>query len=379
HAGEFVSGDYFSGLGVSPAAGRLILPNDDQTGAPAVAVVSYSLSQTRFGGPSNAIGQAILVDNVPFTVVGVTAPGFFGVDPRYNPSIYLPFRTNLAISATHPFGLRPRDYLAENFYWVQIMARLRPGVSEQQAQAALVEQFHQWVSHTATTDHERANLPELFVQSAATGLDSLRRDYSRSLYLLLAMVALILLLACANVANLLLARAGARRREIALRLSIGAGRFRIIRQLLTESLLLASASGALGIFFAFWGIRFLTLLLADGRNDFPVRAELNWHVLAASLALSLLTGIIFGLAPALQATKVDVLPSLKESSGAHSTSRRGFGRLSLSNVLVAGQIGVSMLLLFAAGLFLRTLSNLESIHLGFNRENVLLFQLNALK
>jgi macrolide transport system ATP-binding/permease protein len=377
--GVFVSGEFFSGLGVSPVAGRLILPDDDRTSAPAVAVVSYSLSQARFGGPANAISQAILVDNIPFTVIGVAPPGFFGVDPRYNPSIYLPFRTNLALGAANPFGLRPDSYLAQNFYWVQMMARLRPGVSAQQAQVALVDPFHQWVNTTATNDLERANLPHLLVKSAANGLDSLRRDYSQPLYLLLAMVVSILLLACANVANLLLARAAARRREIALRLSIGAGRFRIVRQLLTESLLLASASGVLGLLFAFWGIRFLTLLFANGRNDFPVRAELNWHVLAAALALSLLTGIIFGLVPALQATKVDVLPSLKESRGTRGTTKRGFRRVSLSNVLVAGQIAVSMLLLVAAGLFLRTLSNLQSIHLGFNRENVLLFRLNALK
>jgi macrolide transport system ATP-binding/permease protein len=377
--GVFVSGEFFSGLGVSPVAGRLILPGDDQTGVPAVAVVSHSMSQARLGGPANAIGQSILVDNVPFIVIGVTPQGFFGVDPRYNPSIYLPFRSNLLLGAANPFGLRPNDYLAQNFYWVQIMARLRPGVSAQQAQAALVEPFHQWVSSTATNDLERNNLPQLRVKPAATGLDSLRRDYSQPLYLLLGMVVLILLLACANVANLLLARAAARRREIALRLSIGAGRWRLIRQLLTESILLASSSGILGLLFAFGGIRFLTLLLANGRNDFPVRAELNCHVLAAALALSLLTGITFGLVPALQATKVDVLPSLKESRETRGITRRGFRRLSLSNVLVASQIAVSMLLLVAAGLFLRTLSNLQSIPLGFNRENVLLFQLNALK
>src|SRR4029077_8908856 len=136
----------FSGLGVSPVAGRLIFPGDDQTGVPAVAVVSYSMSQARLGGPASAIGQSILVDNVPFIVVGVTPQGFFGIDPRYNPSIYLPFRTNLLLGAANPFGLRPSDYLAQNFYWVQIMARLHPGVSAQQAQAALVEPFHQWVS-----------------------------------------------------------------------------------------------------------------------------------------------------------------------------------------------------------------------------------------
>jgi len=377
--GVFVSGEYFPGLGVSPIAGRLILPIDDRTGAAAVAVVSYSLSQARFGDPANAVGQPILVDNMPFTVIGVTPQGFFGVDPRYDPSIYLPFRTNLLLSAANPFGLRPSDYLAPNFYWVQIMARLRPRVSAQDVQAALAEPFHQWVASTASTDRQRANLPEFIVKPGGTGLDSLRRDYAPPLYLLLAMVALILLLACANVANLLLARAAARRREIGLRLSIGAGRLRIIRQLLTESILLASLSGIFGLLLALWGIRFLTLLLANGSSDFTLRAELNWHVVAAAMGLSVFTGILFGLVPALQATKVDVLPSLKESRDVGRTARRPFPRLSLAQVLVASQIAISMLMMVAAGLFVRTLSNLQSIQLGFNRENVLLFQLNALK
>src|SRR6266850_1397401 len=212
--GVFVSGEYFSGLGV-----------------PAVAVVSWALSQARFGGPANAIGQSIVIDSVPFTVIGVTPPEFFGTDPQQNPSLYLPFRTNLALGAANPFGLRPADYMGGNFYWVQMMARLRPGLSAAQAQAALSPAFQQWVTSTATSDQQRANLPQLLVKEAASGLESLRREYSRPLYVLMTMVGLILLLTCANVANLLLARSAARRREIALRLSIGAGRLRIVRQL----------------------------------------------------------------------------------------------------------------------------------------------------
>src|SRR5262249_3939949 len=270
-------------------------------GAPSVAVVSYALGQARFGGPANAVGQSIIIDAVPFTIIGVTPPGFFGVDPQYNPSVYLPFWTNLLIGAANPFGLRPHDYQASNFYWVQIMGRLAPGVTAERAQAVLAGLFQQWVSSTATTSQQRANLPQLLVKPAAGGLDGLRREYSQPLYVLMTMVALILVLACANVANLLLARAAARRGEIALRLSIGAGRFRIVRQLLTESVLLACLSGILGALFATWGIRFLTLLLANGRSDFTVRAELNWHVLAAALGITMLTGIMFGLAPALHA------------------------------------------------------------------------------
>jgi macrolide transport system ATP-binding/permease protein len=378
-AGWFVSGDYFRGLGIPPAAGRLILPDDDRPGVPAMAVVSYKFSQERFGGPANAAGQSIVIDTLPFTVVGVTPPDFFGVDPGSAPDVYLPMHTNELLGARHPFGFRAADYLDQHYYWVHVMGRLHPGVSLTQAQAALAPEFHQWVASTAANDKERANLPELVVKEGAGGLDSLRRQYSKPLFVLLTLVGLILALTCANVANLLLARAAARRREIALRLSVGAGRFRIVRQLLTESVLLASLGGALGALFAIWGIRFLTLLLANGRANFSLHAELNWHVLGVAAALSLLTGVLFGLAPALQATRVDVMPALKETRAGQPGERHSFRHVSLSHALVVGQIAISLLMLVAAGLFVRTLSNLHSIDLGFNREHVLLFQLDARK
>jgi predicted permease len=374
-----VSGDYFRGLGVPPAAGRLIIPDDDRGGVPAVAVVSYGFSQRRFGGAANAAGQSILIDNLPFTVVGVTPPEFFGVDPAAAPDVYLPMHTNELLGAGHQFGFRPETYLDRNYYWTQVMGRLRPGVSIAQAQAALAPAFHQWVASTAANDRESANLPELSVKEGAGGLDSLRRQYSQPLYVLMTLVALILALACANVANLLLARAAARRREIALRMSVGAGRLRVIRQLLTESVLLASLGGVLGIMFAIWGMRFLTLLLANGRTNFTLRAELNWRVLAVAVALSVLTGVVFGLAPAMQSTRVDVVSALKETRAGRPSTRHSFGRISLSHMLVVGQIAISLVMLVAAGLFVRTLSNLQSIDLGFNRQNVLLFQLDARK
>ncbi len=363
---EYVTGEYFRGLAVSPAAGRLIDSEDDRPSAAPVAVISFATSQNRFGGPPNAIGQSILVDNIPFTVIGVTPPEFFGVDPAMAPDLYLPLHTNVLVDGTGA----ARMYGDGNFYWIEMMGRLRPGVSMAQAQAALAPHFHQWVATTARTDGERANLPALMLNPGAEGLGSLRRQYSKPLYVLLAMVGLILAITCANIANLLLARAAARRREMAVRLSLGAGRFRVVRQLLTESVMLASLGGAFGVLFAIWGVRSLTLLLSNGRENFTLHAELNWRVLGVTAALSVVCGLLFGLAPAIQSTRPDVMPALKNGRG-------GGPRRRAQLVLVVAQIAVSFLLLVAAGLFVRTLNKLHSVQLGYARENILLFSLNA--
>ena len=372
--GEYVSGDFFRGLAVSPAAGRLIFGDDDRAGAPPVAVISMGYSQRRFGGAAEAAGQPILINNVAFTVIGVTPSEFFGVDPGEAPEVYLPLHANQL------FGSEvARGYLDQNYYWLQMMGRLRPGVGRAQAEAALRAPFEQWVATTATTDAERANLPVLWLEEGAGGLDSLRRRYSKPLYVLLAMVGLILAIACANTANLLLARATARKREMAVRLSLGAGRWRVVRQLLTESVLLASLSGALGILIAVVGIRVLTLLLANGQEGFTLHADLNWHVLVVTLALSLLCGVLFGLAPATQATGPALMPMLRDRSVSEPRARwrDRLPRPSLTQALVVAQVAISLLLLVAAGLFVRTLSNLQSVSLGFNRDSVLLFELNA--
>jgi len=363
---EYVTGEYFRGLAVSPAAGRLIESDDDRPGAPPVAVISFPTSQNRFGGASNAIGQPILIDNVPFTVIGVAPPEFFGVDPAAAPDIYLPLHTNLLLD-----GVRAgRVYGDQNFYRLAMLGRLRPGVTMAQAQAAIAPRFRQWVATTATTDGERAKLPALILNPGAEGLGSLRRQYSKPLYVLLAMVGLILAVACANIANLLLARAAARRREMAVRLSLGAGRFRVVRQLLTESVMLASLGGALGVLFAIWGMRSLTLLFSRGQENFTLHAELNGHVLAVTAALSVVCGLLFGLAPAIQATRPDIMPALKNGRG-------GGSRRRAQHVLVVAQIASSFLILVAAGLFVRTLNNLHSIQLGYARKNILLFTVNA--
>ncbi|MBS1827799.1 MAG: ABC transporter permease [Acidobacteria bacterium] len=365
-ATEFVTGDYFRGLAVSPAAGRLIDSADDRPGAAPVAVISFALSQQRFGGPSSAVGQSVLVDNVPFTVIGVAPPEFFGVDPASVPDIYLPLYTTQLVD-----GVRAaRMFSDPNFYWVEMMGRLRPGATMAQAQALLAPRFHQWVATTASTDGERAKLPALKLNPGAAGLGGLRRQYSKPLFVLLAMVALILAIACANIANLLLARAAARRREMAVRLSLGAGRFRVVRQLLTESVLLASLGGALGVLFATWGVRALTLLFSNGQDNFTLHAELNWKVMGVTAALSMICGLLFGLVPALQSTRPDVMPTLKNG-------RVGGPRRRAQHALVVAQIAMSFLILVAAGLFVQTLNKLHSVQLGYARENILLFTLNA--
>lgn len=376
--GQLVSGGFYGGLGVSPAAGRLIADDDDRSGAAPVAVISYRYWQRRFHSNLAAIEQPILINNTPFTIIGVSAPGFFGVNPGMDPVVFMPLHA-AALLAPKPAEDEKKRFFDSNFYWVEMMGRLRPGVSAGQAQAALAGQFHQYVDSTASTAKEKVDLPALWLQEGAGGLDSLRRRYSRPLYVLMAMVGLILTIACANIANLLLARATARRREMAVRLSLGAGRMRVVRQLLTESVLLSLVGGILGLLVAIWGIRSITWLLANGRDNFTLHANLNWQVLGFTLALALATGLVFGLAPAIQATKVDLTPALKET---RAGSRRGPGRriglgISLSQVLVTSQIAISLLLVVAAGLFGRTLSNIQSVELGFNKKNVLLFSLNG--
>jgi predicted permease len=370
--GELVSGGYFKGLGVVPAAGRLIIPDDDRQGAANVAVASFSFAQKHFAD-APATGQSILINNLPFTVVGVAPPEFFGVDPSRTPEIYVPMHANIALGAGIPHGVTAADYLESNYYWAEVMARLRPGVSLAQAQARLVAQFQQWVVTTAHNDAQRANLPVLFLREGAGGLDTLRREFSRPLFMLLTLTGLILAIACFNVANLLLARASARKREIALRISEGASRWRIIRQLMTESLMLSALGGALGVLLATWSIKFLqTFFSEDNLNP-----AINWHVLAVAAALTLLTGLVFGMVPALQSAKLDLVSALKESCTSPRQKSRFGWRISVRHVFVVGQIAMSLLMLVAAGLFVRTLSNLQSVSLGFNRENLLLVDVNA--
>jgi predicted permease len=375
--GEYVSGGFFSGLGVRPVAGRTIIDADDAPGASPIAVVSYGYARRRFGEAAKAIGQSMLINDHPFTIVGVAAPEFFGIKPGNAQDVYLPLHANNLLELVFTNESRTK-WTQRDFYWVEMMVRLRPGVSRQQAEAVLAPQFRQFVESTATNARERADLPTLIVKEGAGGLENLRRQYSKPLYVLMTLVALILAIACANIANLLLARGAARRREMAVRLSLGAGRMRVVRQLLTESVLLAVLGGLAGLACAKWGIGALTALIANGRDNFTLHADLNWRVLAMTFALSVGTGFLFGLAPALQSARVDFISALKQARGGEPRFRlHGLLRVSLRQVLMVSQIAISLLMLAGAGLFVRTLTNLNSIQIGFNRENLLLVTLSA--
>ncbi|HEY6392765.1 MAG TPA: ABC transporter permease [Bryobacteraceae bacterium] len=376
-SGQYVTGGFFSGLGVAPAAGRLIGRDDDRNGAPAIAVIANDYWHTRFGASPSVIGKHIQINGASFTIAGVSAPEFDGVSPASKPSVFLPMAN---ISLMRPQADGGQSMFHEGtYYWIELMGRLKNGVTLKQAQVQLSGAFHGFVESTATKDRERADLPSLWLQEGGSGVDSLRRQYSKPLWILMAMVGLILAVACFNIANLLLARAASRRREIALRLSLGAGRFRIIRQLLTESVVLAFLSGIAGIGVAALCIRFLLLLLTNGNDNFTVKVGLDWRVLSFTLLIALVSGIFFGLVPALQATRVDITPALKETraSESHGKARRFGLRFGLSQVLVVAQIGISLLLVVAAGLFVRTVTNLHSVNLGFNAENILIFNLDA--
>jgi len=372
-AGQYVTGDFFSVLGVSPAIGRTITPDDDRFGAPnTVAVISDGYWARRFGRDPAALGKSIVVENVPLTIVGVAPAEFFGLQVGSRVDLWAPLATETL--------MRRRSFTSSAGYkWIQLVGRIKPGVSLDQARADLDLLFRQAVIEpelalqiTPETRQWVLNT-KLGVESAGNGLSQLRRQFSKPLAVLVVVVGLVLLIACANLANLLLARAASRQREIAVRLALGAGRARLIRQLLTESLLLSLIGAAAGVLLASFGAQFLLKILASGRTEVLLEVQPDARALIFTGLLSVLTTLLFGLAPALRACRTDLIPALKD--GARGLEFGG-SRQRLSRGLIVAQIAISLILLVGAGLFLRTLRNLHAIDLGFERENVLLAALD---
>jgi predicted permease len=382
-ASEAVSGNFFIGLGVQTVLGRPILPGDDVATAPPVAVVSYNFWKSRLGGDESVVGKAIVINSLPLTVVGVAPREFFGTQPGENNEVWVTLhmfpRLVQALNFTGPvqYGADAEAAAAAYWekpttWWLVVMGRLKPGVSEPQARADLDVIFNQSVDAMITSEKQQENRPALRVTPGNKGLDQLRRQFSEPLFVLMAAVGLVLLIACANVAGLLLARATARQKEIAVRLSLGAGRLRLIQQLLTESALLAAAGGLLGLLFARWFGELLVALVASGRRAITLPLGVNGRVLIFTAGVAILTGVLFGLAPAFTATRLTLTAALKEGGAG---SRLGARRSRLAKVLVSAQVALSLVLLVGAGLFLRTLQKLESVPLGFERERLLMFSI----
>ena len=372
--GEMVSGDYFRGLGVAPAAGRLIAESDEQQDAQ-VAVLSFAYWTRRFVADPSIVGRSININSLPFMVVGVASSRFFGVQPGRVPDVWVPMLNRAELV---PWGFRPANtpFLldARGYWWAHVMARLKPGVSEREAQAR-VDALFQAFAADALPELNRAKAPHIGFEPGARGIDSLRAAYEQPLMLLMGMVGLVLLIACANVAVLLLSRAMARRREFALRLSLGAGRGRLIRQLLTESLLMAGAGGLLGVLFAGWTSRGLLLLVPPDRRPL-IDAPVDGFTLGFAAAISIATALLFGLAPAIVSTRVDLLPAMKQAGSGQVSSEHPAHKI-WSTTFVVVQIALSLVLLVGAGLLIRTLNNLHDQPTGIDQDRLLVFGVDA--
>jgi predicted permease len=374
-AGQLVSGNYYSVLGVNAALGRTIAPGDDRApGESPVCVISHNYWRRRFAGDPAVVGKTIHIGGAPFTVIGVTPPEFFGLEVGSSMDVSVPLMMQRQVMP----GIRSYVDGADPNSYFSVMGRLRPDVTTPQAQAGLSALYGRLCAEYAASNWGFKFAPypwleeRLALESGNRGLSELRRQFSRPLLALMIVVALVLAVACANVAGLLLARAVARRKEIAIRLALGVGRLRLVRQLLIESVLLSSFGALLGLIVAFWGTRLLLPLLSQG--EIPVRLNLSpdARALGFTIAVATLTGVLFGLAPAVLATRVDMNSTLKnEASG---LSGRG-AHLTFGKIFVVSQVALSLLLLIGAGLFVRSLQKLRQVDAGFASENVLVMKL----
>ncbi len=376
-SGELVSGNYFPVLGVHAAIGRLFTADDDKfQGGHPLAVLSYGYWQRRFGGDPGVIGRKIIVNNLPLTIIGVSEAAYSGTDPGAAPEVRVP----MMMSKQMMEFLNLNDRRSR---WVTAFGRMKPGVTIQTAKASLQPIFHQILDMEvqqpafakASPYMKRAFLRmSMDVLPASKGRSNLRRQFSKPLLVLMATVALVLLIACANVANLLIARATARQKEIAVRLALGAGRWRIISQMLVESLSLSVLGGLAGLGLAVWMDRALIGFLPPSSVPLSISSTPDWRILAFNLSLSILTGILFGLVPALQTTSPDVAPTLKDQAG----SLAGGASVRLRKALVVAQVSLSLLLLIGAGLFIRSLQNLKDLDPGFHTSNLLAFKVDPM-
>jgi predicted permease len=379
---QAVSGNYYEVLGVPAFLGRTITYSDDNAAASPVAVLSHRYWQQRFGGNRNVIGKQINLNNVAFTIAGVAPPGFEGaMDVGSSMDVAIPLAWEPQVSGDRS------EMKGAGDWWLRLMGRLKPGATIEQARSSLDLAFQQSaLEHREARSAQRRaagrepiraldakDYPHLGAISGNRGEMNSRRFFAKPLRLLLGVVALVLLIACANVANLLLVRASSRQKEIAVRLAMGASRWRLIRQLLTESVLLATLGGGLGILIALW-IKDSLLGVSEwaGREAISLTPRLDLRVLGFTFGLSLLTGIVFGIVPALRATRLDLTPALKDTGRGSSASTRSL----LSKSLVVAQVSLSLLLLIGAGLLVRTLINLQRVDTGFNERNLLLFSVD---
>ena len=378
--GEMVSGDFFDTLGIGPALGRTLAPSDDQPGAPPVAVLSYGYWQSAFGSDPAVIGRTIWLNNSPVTIVGVAAREFPGLDPARVRPIWLPLalsqRTGMDLFGTVS-GDHPSLEAGDDIWWVYVVARLKEGTSFGQAQAAVDAVFRNDVLDKTKELFKTEDAPRLVLMPAPQAISGLREQFSMPLAILMTAAGLVLLVACANVAGLMLARSATRERELAVRLALGAGRKRIATHLLTESVFLSGAGGVCGVLLAYWGVQALVAFMSRG-GLWPshLAVHLDLRVLGFTVAASVLTGILFGLAPAFRGMHLNLAPALKDSHRALATGASARRWLNLGGGLVLAQIALAILALSGAGLLVRTLENLKSVNPGFDTHNILLFNMD---
>jgi predicted permease len=378
-AGELVSGGYFSGLGVNARLGRLIGPRDETAaGADRVAVITHAYWKSRFASDPAIVGKTILVSNEPMTVIGVAQEGFDGVNLGRASQVIVPITMAGVLTPLGDKKDTGKILLNRRQRWLNVFGRLRDGVTPEQAQAALqpfyasrlqMEVQEGAFARASSSDKERFVKGTVAVQPAGFGKSSLRSQLTRPLWILMAIVGMVLLIACANVANLLLARATARQREIVVRLALGASRRRIVQQLLVESLLLAIAGGAVGLMLATWGTSLLLDFFRDPYSTLTVSASPDLRILGFTLGISLATGLLFGLIPAWRSTQPELAPTLKNETG----SVLGGAQAGVRKALVVSQVALSLLLLIGAGLFVRSLHNLMTVNPGIEVSRLIEF------